>query len=103
MTAWLNLFMLVKNGGIDAGDAAKLAQALMAGASKIGHGQDLSPDEVRALVGDALQIAERVAEFFFPAITPAIGAINVILSMSRPRTFEEEQRLNDRASQSGGV
>jgi hypothetical protein len=103
MSAWLNLFLLVKTGGINAGDAARLAQALVAGIGKIGHGQDLSPDEVRALVGDALPIAEQVAELIFPAITPAVGALNVILSMSRPRTFEEEQRLNARASQSGGV
>lgn len=102
MTAWLNLFLLVKNGGIDASDAARLADALWAGAAQIAHGQDLTPDQVRALVGDALPVAEQVAEKLFPQITPGIAVANVILSMAHRPTFQEEQQQMNGDTAQGG-
>jgi len=98
MMVWEELFRLVATGQLPVGDAARLLRAVAAGADQIAHGQDLTPDQVRALAGEALPVALAVAQALFPAAAPEISAGAVLLSLAHKMTPEEEAAWMARAS-----
>jgi hypothetical protein len=99
---WATILQLIQQGKIGPSNLA-LVRLLAVDLRQIGGGTDLTPDQVRALISAAIPVVELVATTAFPELKPLEAVVNVMLALSRPPTFEEEQRLNDRASAQGNT